>query len=53
MIKDTNIQICIVIPKELNAKLKQEAKKQYYGTTSQLIRKVLADYIKDKEKETL
>lgn len=49
MIKDSNIQISLVIPKELNEKLKIEANKQYYGTTSQLIRKVLADYIKDRE----
>lgn len=53
MIKDTNIQICIIIPKELNDKLTQEAIKQYYGTKGQLIRKILADYMKDKEKETL
>ena len=50
MIKETNIQVCIIIPKELNDKLKKEAMNQYYGTKGQLIRKILADYMKDKEK---
>lgn len=49
MIKDINIQKSIVVPKELWQKLEEERKKQYYGTTSQLIRKILADYIKNIE----
>lgn len=53
MIKDCNIQKSIVISRELNEKLVAEAKRQYFGTTSQLIRKILADYFRNKEKETL
>lgn len=53
MIKDYNIQKSIVVSKELWDKLSKEAKKQYCGTTSQLIRKILADYIKNIEKEIL
>lgn len=49
MIKNSNIQKSIVISKELNDKLNAEAKKEYFGTTSQLIRKILSDYIRDKD----
>lgn len=50
MIKDTNIQKSIVIPKELEEKIVKEAKENY-GSFNWVIRKVLTDYFRDKEKQ--
>lgn len=52
MIKDCNIQKSIVISKELNEKIEEEAKKNY-GSFNWMIRKILTDYFRNKEKETL
>lgn len=53
MIKDSNIQKSIVISRKLWEKLAIEAQRQYYGTTSQLVRKILADYIESIEKGSI
>lgn len=49
MIKDTNKQICVVISKEINEKLKEEAKKNNDASRNWIARKILTDYFKDKQ----
>lgn len=52
MINEKNIQRSIVIPKELNAKIEEEAKKNY-GSCNWVIRRILTDYFRNKEKGNL
>lgn len=52
MIKDTNKQISVVIPKEINEKLKHDAKKAL-SSRNWVARKIIVDYYKNKEKEKL
>lgn len=47
---DTNIQRSIVIPKELNEKVKREAE-ELCTSTNCVIRKILTDYYKRKGRE--
>lgn len=49
MIKDTNIQKSVVISRELNAKIEQEAKKNF-ASSNWVVRKILTDYFRNKEK---
>lgn len=48
MIKDTNIQKSIVIPKSLEEKITKEAEENY-GSFNWVIRKVMTDYFINKE----
>lgn len=47
MIKDSNIQKSIVISRELNAKINEEAKKSF-SSSNWVVRKILTDYFKKK-----
>lgn len=49
MIKETNKQRSVVLSKELDDKLIKEAKANYFGSTNQLIRKILIEYFRNKE----
>lgn len=51
MIKESNIQISAVIPKEIDEKLKRDAKKAF-GSKNWMVRKILTDYYRNKEKGT-
>lgn len=53
MIKDTNKQISIVIPKSINEKLKIDAKNHDNASRNWMARKILVEYYRNKEKETL
>lgn len=46
MIKDTNIQIPIIITKELNEKIIKEAKENF-ASRNWVIRKIITDYYKE------
>lgn len=48
MVKDSNIQIAIVIPKKLNEKIKKEAKENDVSR-NWVIREILTDYYREKE----
>lgn len=50
MIKEANIQISAVIPKEINEKLKEDAKKHNDASRNWMARKILIDYYRNKEK---
>lgn len=48
MIKDTNVQRTIVIPKEIAEKIDKEAK-EYYCSSSAVVKKILIAYYKNKK----
>lgn len=48
MVKDSNMQKTIVISKELNEKIKEEAREKEVST-NWVIRKILTDYYREKE----
>lgn len=50
MIKDSNIQICIIIPKEINEKLKEDAKTDFSNSRNSVARRILIDYYKNRKK---
>lgn len=47
MIKDTNVQRSVVMPKAIADKVKKEAEENY-TTFNAVIKKILIDYYKDK-----
>ena len=47
MIKNTNVQKSIVIPKEIATKIKQEAEKRYCSESA-IIKHILIEYFKNK-----
>lgn len=47
MIKDSNVQKTIVIPKEIAEKIKEEAKK-HYCSESTMTKLILIEYFKNK-----
>lgn len=47
MIKDSNVQKTIVIPKEIADKIKQEAKKNYCSEST-MAKLILIEYFKNK-----
>lgn len=49
MIKDSNIQISVVVPKEIDDKLKQDATKAL-SSKNWVVRKIILDYYKNKDK---
>lgn len=48
MIKETNIQKSVVMPKELANKIAKEAEENF-TTFNQIIKKILIEYFKNKE----
>lgn len=49
MVKDTNIQRSIVLPKEIADKINELAKNDYL-TFNGLVRKILVEYVREQEK---
>ena len=47
MIKESNVQKTIIIPKEIAEKVKQEAKKNYC-TESTMVKLILIEYFRNK-----
>ena len=47
MIKDSNVQKTIVIPKEISEKVKQEAEKNYCSESA-MVKLILIEYFKNK-----
>lgn len=47
MIKDSNVQKTIVIPKDIAEKIKQEAKKNYCSEST-MVKFILIEYFKNK-----
>ena len=47
MVKSTNIQRSVIIPKEIAEKIKQEAEENY-TTFNNVVKKILIDYYKNK-----
>ncbi len=48
MIKDTNVQRTIVIPKEIAEKIDKEAKDNYCSAST-MVKKILIEYYKNKK----
>lgn len=48
MIKKSNKQICIIVPKEIDEKLQEDAKK-CFSSRNWVARKILVDHYKDKD----
>lgn len=51
MIRDTNKQICVVIPKWVDEKLKEDAKLHDDASRNWMARKILTDYYRNKERD--
>lgn len=49
MIKDTNMQRSIVLPKEINEKINDLAKENY-TTFNAIVKQILVEYFKNNEK---
>lgn len=47
MIKDTNVQKSVVIPRDIAEKIKQEAQKNYCSEST-MIKQILIEYFKNK-----
>ena len=47
MVKSTNIQRSVIIPKEIAEKIKKEAEENY-TTFNNVVKKILIDYYKNK-----
>lgn len=52
MIKEGNKQICVVVPKEIDEKLKVDAKKHNGASRNWMARKILVDYYRESNGES-